>query len=819
MNRRNGPRGNHGQNGYREHQGQNVYHGQHPPRRRRRRKPKNPAVMRMQRFLAMGFVFTACIVGLILQIWRLQVTYGDEYDRFVAIQEARRDIERVTEVFHPVRGGMVDRHQQPITGSEQVFYVILDVEALHNRHNRRQQINIDDNVRDYVIGRIADVLPIHRGELVDMFALDPETDELLLQRGRNHQILHRNVSAEIAIPLAEAIPEIRLQQSSNRWHHDPFFAPQVVGFMRGDSRWGLEQFYRRELDGTPGRRIRVQGEVETIPVRDGYTIITTLDGAIQRLAQEYVDRTLIRHPANFVGMIVMNPFTGEILAMAQAPTFSVESPFNPNYFTCPNLQESWGYLTYGERETQVMSLWRNFHTTRSNEPGSTFKPFVIAAAIEEGKISPNNMFHCRRYINIADQTLWCWNDAGCGTLSLRVALARSCNMAMVDINDALGVDLFYRYRGDFGFGERTGIDLPAEEAVSSRYVMYPRHRLGPVEMGTSSMGQVFNATTIQLINGYAALINGGNLMRPFLVSQIVDSRGVPVRETQPTVVRRAISEETSDFIRTEMRYVVSMRPNVGDFTGTGWRAYIPGHSVGGKTSTAQQGIRGGGEYNPSFISFFPVENPQFLILMTIDRIEDENYRFASTTVAPIMREFMLDLIRLKNIQPFGETDEVIPELDGVPMPDFSGERVTAAVTNIVNMGMGGYQVVGGGTVISHHWPMAGNPMPETTPVFLFTDPATRLSERMVPVPNVVGLTAETANFVLQEIGLPVVVFREQRVAPPPDDGNLQPHTGSPEQRAYGYMPATMPLPYVVHQQFPEPGSEIERGTQVIIRAR
>jgi stage V sporulation protein D (sporulation-specific penicillin-binding protein) len=786
-------------------------------RRKRRRKRTPAADTRSRRAVVVGVIFTACLFGLFFQIWRLQRDYGEDYAIRAARQEALINMDRVAETFAPVRGGFVDRHMQPITGTQQVFTVYLDVEALHNRHVRARQSNPNEDIREKVFDAITEALSIPRWELMEMFRTDDDGN-LLMTSGRNRRVLKHEVPAEIAIPLTDAFREVHRDETSLRWYTDPYFAPQVIGFMRGDAVWGLEAQYREELEGQQGRNIWVHGETETIPVRDGYTIVTTLDADIQRLAQHYVDRTIIQHPAKFVGMIVMQPFTGEILAMAQAPTFSLEEPFNPDYFTDEHLAEIWDELSDGERSREVMSLWRNYHTTRSNEPGSTFKPFVIAAAIEEGIITPHNSFHCEGARDILDQTVRCHSRYGCQGISLRRAIYRSCNLAMVDINRMMGRDLFYKYRGYFGFGERTGIDLPGEEDVSSPLVMYPYSMLNTVEMATSSMGQGFNTTTLQIINGHAALINGGNLMRPYLVSQIVDNQGARIHEATPTVVRRVISQETSDYIRNEMRYVVEMRPGVSEFHGTGWRSHIQGHSIGGKTGTAQQGERGGGEYIPTHVAFLPVESPQYLVLLTIDRIENEDNRFAGGTVSPIMREFLLDLIRLKNIQPTSDDDIVTPDLFGTPMPDYSGQRLTDVVRNIINMGTSSYLVVGGGTMISHHWPAPGHPMPENSPIIFYTDSETRISERMATVPDVVGLTADTANLLLLESGFPPVLITDRRQNA--NDNDFRPYTARPEQLDTSTPAApAAPIPYTVHQQFPSSGSEIERGTQVIIRAR
>lgn len=766
----------------------------------------------MRRTVALGVLFTLCIFGLIFRMWYLQHVHGEDYNRFAARQRALKDIERVFEVFSPMPGGFVDRHMQPITGTQQVFTVYLDAYALNQRYQAGRRAFADNDIREEVFNAISMSLDLPIWKLYEMMRTDDEGN-LIMTSGQRRRVLRHDVSVDIAIPLTDMFTEVRREETSLRWYQDPFFAPQVIGFMRGDSVWGLEAQYRTELEGEQGRNVFVQGETETVPVRDGHTIVTTLDGEIQRLAQYYVDRTFLQHPSQFVGMIVMNPFTGEILAMAQAPTFSLADPFNPEYFTDPHLAEIWEQLDSEQRTNEVMSLWRNFHTTRSSEPGSTFKPFVIAAAIEEGAITRHNIFYCEGRRDILGQTIGCWNEHGCGTLSLRRALYRSCNLAMVDINRMLTRKLFYRYRGYFGFGERTGIDLPGEECVSSPLVMYPFAMLNPVEMATSSMGQGFNATTIQMINGYAALINGGTLMRPFLVSQIVDNQGNIVQQTEPTEVRRVISTETSDFIRTEMRYVVSMRPGVGELTGTGWRSYIPGFSIGGKTGTAQQGVRADRINSLTYISFMPVNNPQFLVLMTIDQIEDYNL-LASDTVVPIVREFYMDLIRLRNIQPTDDAGDIASDVMATPMPDFSGQNLIKAVHTAINMGTGSYHVVGSGTIISHTWPAPGQPMPETATITFFMDSETRTEGRMTIVPDVESLTAQTASFLLLEAGLPAVLITNRSAT---GDNDFRPHTINSETMEEGENAAT--LSYVVYRQFPAAGAEIEQGTQVIIRAR
>jgi len=798
-------------------------------RRRRQRIPHRISMeqlivrRRHMRAILMGLFFTVCLGLLMYRIWYYQTVWGDEYSQLVARQGARHQIGLVSRDIAPSRGVIMDRNMQPIASSHQVFTVSLDPLALFYRDRRDSRTGGDEpiDIMDDVLTAITFAFGVPRHQMDAWF--DTDMDGNLISRSR-HRVLATEVLPEVAVPLAELFPEIHARETSLRWHHDPFFAPQVLGFQLGDSAesyWGLERQFNRQLTGEYGRTIWIQGgEVEEVSVRDGYTLITTFDGDIQRLAQRHVDQILIDVPSEFIGLIVMNPHTGEILAMAQAPSFSMADPLNPRYFTDRELAERWSDLAPYQQTTEIMRLWRNFHVTRSSEPGSTFKPFVIAAAIEEGLINWNTTFLCEGVRIIHDQRVYCWDFTGHGWLNISEALYRSCNLVMVDINNQLRRASFYRYRGYFGFGGYTGIDLPGEFDVSSPHVMYPYHRLHQVEMATSSMGQGFNATSIQTITGYAALINGGNIMQPFFVSQIVDGNGNIVHEmpSEGVVVRRAISRDTSDQIRREMQLVVT------ETHATGRHLAIPGHAIGGKTGTAQQGERLGAYsvVSLTYVAFTPVENPEFLILMTFDHVVERGRHVTTGTfVSPRLRSFMEDLIRLRNLPP-SEGDMAIGDWNiimGAPtMPDFSGRSLREVVREINRADSGGFQVVGSGTVICHHFPAAGQSMPENVPIFFHMVNESRIDELMTFMPNVEGLPVEQAELMLQEVVLPSIRFTSAR--PHTDSGDFFPHTAHPSPITQeGYHEPPPPAPYIVYRQFPQAGTELEAGTQVVLRVR
>jgi len=753
----------------------------------------------------MGVFFTACLIGVLVHIWYWQNIYSERD----LIGEATRSQELTAAVIgavNPQRGIITDRNSVPIARSVPVYYVFVDVRHAVNRRNPRNR-----DLMQETIDALHEALDIPTARLEAIFARDEYGN---LVNDYHQYIVMHDVPADIARALRDnhRLPDIHARGQTYRWHSDPFFAPHVIGFRWGDSFHGLELAYNTQLSGTPGRSFRDTDRhgnpiYAAYNVRHGDTLITTLDSDIQRRAQYFVDRTFREIPSGNVGLIAMNPHTGEIYAMAQANNFNAADPGNPNYFSDPSMRAGWDNISGDERVRRMQNTWRNFHINHSFEPGSIFKPFVIAAALEEGVLRLDDTFFCGGSIPVADRIIWCWNRTGHGTLCLSSALYRSCNVVMVEINRRLGRDAFYRYRGYFGFGERTGIDLPGEFDLSSPLVMYPLHQLGPVQMGTSSIGQGFNTTTIQSINAFASLINGGNLMQPFVVSQIVNTEGIVVHQTTPTVLRRTVSQETADFMRNEMQNVVSAAG------GTGTATAIAGHAIGGKTGSAQQGRGGDTEgLTLSYIAFTPVENPEIVVMMTIDHVEDHTHS-AGRTVAPIVREFFLDIIQMRSMRPsdwdvYENGHPMLPGND--PMPDFSGWRVTDVVRNLNNLNLD-FIITGTGTVVSHHFPAAGTTMPRgDTPVFIhvyqYDDP------NMVVVPELVGLCINTANTMLG------ATFLQAMVAPSIQSdrsgSQFTPSTASAvEREADGNDTSSI----IIRHQFPAPGTFVERGFQVRLR--
>jgi len=763
---------------------------------------RSKKISRNRRTRFVGVMIILCMSALLIRIGYITYTYGADFERWSVQQLVIRQ-SRVRREIPPVHGGILDRNRQPLVDSELVYEIALDSRLIQGLEPTRT----NPNPQEYILQAVHDVLDIPMETLWGFLATDQYG---VLIQDTNWRIIARDVPAYIALQLTD-VRHVHLRERSLRWFPDPYLAPQVLGFVRGDSSWGLQHQYRAELIGDYGRVFRsfeTDGPAltEEISARDGYWLVTTLDAGIQRIAQRAVENAARTFQAEYTGIIIMQPQTGEILAMAQWPSFPLDAPDDGTRFTNPQVANFWHEMEPEEQLNSMFRTWSNFSLTRTFEPGSIFKPFVMAAAVEENIISPTmSHFYCPGVRTVADWDIRCHNRHGCGSLSFVEALMVSCNIAMIDIVQAMGRETFYRYRNDFGFGERTGIDLPGEEAVSSPAVMYTLAQLNPAELATSSFGQGFNNTAIQAINAFAALINGGYVMRPYLVSQIVDSQGNVVDETTPTVVRNVLSHETSDFMRRAMQMVVSPY-------GTGRRAVIDGYSIGGKTGTGEQGAIRGEWIVTSFLGYMPVENPQFLAMAVVYN-PDNNELTAGASAAPMLREVFTEIINYRQLPPAGaeQATGVLMDARGEVLSDFSGMELRDVTPILSNMGVD-FQIAGRGAIVSHHIPAAGQPVPRGAPIFLYLDGNIDNLDDLTFMPNVEGLPESRAIEQITEAGLvPIVVTRPalgrgywlQDDNEPDDDEDEEDITAG----------------WIVYRQFPSPGLHIQRGTQVRLRAR
>ncbi|MGE4271370.1 MAG: penicillin-binding transpeptidase domain-containing protein [Desulfitobacterium sp.] len=447
------------------------------------------------------------------------------------------------------------------------------------------------------------------------------------------EYVKKRVTAEVATQVrALELPGIGVTEDSVRYYPNGTLAAHIIGFAGIDNQGleGIELTRDSALIGVPGA-VLTEFAANGIPLpfanqmyvtpKNGNTVRLTIDKNIQAFAERELQKLMSGQGANMNGqapksasILVMDPTTGEVLALASAPTY------DPNYY-----------------QNYEQSTRRNIAIQNGYEPGSTFKIITLAAALEEKKISPNGSFFDPGGITILGKTVHCWKHGGHGSQTFTQVVENSCNPGFVEMGQRLGTDKFYKYLADFGFGKKTGIEMSGE-AVG---ILANKKRATALDLATMSIGQTNNVTAIQLLTAVSAVANGGTLMKPQLVKEIVGPTGKVIESFEPQEVHRVIKEETSKTARQMLESVVT--------NGTGYRAFLPGYRVAGKTGTAQKVANGAyiqGEYVASFIAFAPADNPKLAILCVIDGVPF----YGGSVAAPPVRGVLLDSLKYLNVE-------------------------------------------------------------------------------------------------------------------------------------------------------------------------
>ena len=409
---------------------------------------------------------------------------------------------------------------------------------------------------------------------------------------------------------------INIDEDTKRYYPNNELASHFIGFCGSDNQGldGIEAKYEDVLKGTQGRIIKVTdakgGEIgkegeDYISAVDGKDIVVSIDMTIQSIAEKYLKQACIDNVCTDGGNVVMmNPKTGDILAMATYPSYNLNTPYE---ITDEELKSNWESLTATERSTNLQAMWRNKAIADTYEPGSTFKLITASAALQEGITTTDKEgeFSCTGGIEIAGVRIKCWRYyRPHGSESLRQALMNSCNPVFIGLGQKIGVSKYYEYLNKFGFLSKTGIELPGE----AKGIFLKEDKVGPVELATISFGQRFEVTPLQMVTAVSAIANKGEKMKPRVVKQIIDTKTGEVEEKEPISEGRVIDEKTANDVLSMMESVVA--------EGTGKNAKVAGFRVGGKTGTSEDGVNTN-KYVTSFIGVAPISDPQVVVLVTL----------------------------------------------------------------------------------------------------------------------------------------------------------------------------------------------------------
>lgn len=563
-------------------------------------------------------------IALIIRIRYIQTRDGSRYEKRVLSQQSY-----VSSAIPYQRGSILDRNGTVLAKSTKVYNVVLDVKVILS----------DETYLEPTKQALQLCFGISSDEIDSLIASKKDSRYAVLKKGVSREEKEKFEAMQEAEKEKDAvtIQGVWFETDYKRVYPKKSLACDVIGFYTNGTSTGIESSYDEELSGTDGREygyfdsnLKLQRTLK--PAEDGHKLITTLDATIQSVVEKKVAKFNKDTGSKETAVVVMNPQNGEILAMTSGEQYDLNDPWSLDDFYTEEEQEK---MSEKDRTNALNEIWRNYCISDGYEPGSTFKPVTVAAALEEGVATDKSTYTCLGYEKIKNvsRPIKCvsYSNGGHGVITLEQSLMKSCNAVMMQLVEKMGKDEFYRYQKTFGFGSRTGVDLPAETPG----IIYSEDRLGPADLATSSFGQTFNVNMLQIASAISSLINGGNYYQPHVVQEIQNDDGATVKTIDPVLVRKTVSSKTSDLIRKYMLATVD--------EGTGSAAQIDGYQIGGKTGTAEKYPRGNNKYLVSFIGFAPYDKPQVVVYVVVDEpaVDDQAHSsYASGICHDIMKEIL-----------------------------------------------------------------------------------------------------------------------------------------------------------------------------------
>ena len=657
-------------------------------RRKRRRRRQALLKDRMKRKLALLFtIIVLVLIAVNVRLAYINKTNGDKYTKKVLAQQ---DTNSTLLPFR--RGDILDRNGTVLATSEKVYNLILDAKVLAENEEQYP----DRGYADATLQALSQYFGLDEAELRVKYNENRSSSYIVLAR-----LLTKDEISEFEALMEEDGSLIRgvwFEHGYLRRYPYNTLACHVLGYtvkgnnVTGDmGQTGIEQEYNSILNGTSGRSYKYLNEdLEQSTVlhqpTDGHTVVSTIDATLQGIVEKYIDKFIEDYTDKYVegpaakniGVVMMNPQNGEILAMAGDVDFDLNDPYdvvgngfisqelydgmeaNPHslvdaeYMTQREYErrEEAGLLTQTELDLFLQNqMWRNFCISDGYEPGSTAKPMVVASALELGVVSDSMTFLCDggQVVVQGQDRIKCSKRAGHGIISLEGSLMFSCNDALMQIGSMLGYENYLKYQEVFNFGLKTNIDLPGE--VNNATSVFNSDTLGVTELATSSFGQGYNVTMIQLASAFSSVINGGYYYQPHVVKKILDSDGGTVESINATLVRQTVSEKTSALIRQYLYHTMYGQTDANGNNATGRKARVAGYSMGGKTGTAQKIPRSERKYLVSFIGFAPADNPQVVCYVVVDEpnAEDANAQADSSYAQEIFKNIMKEAMPYLNI--------------------------------------------------------------------------------------------------------------------------------------------------------------------------
>lgn len=762
------------------------------PRRKSDAARRANQIVRSRTVLVMLLLGIVTFAALFWRLYDLQIRQHAELQEKAISQQTR------SAVVSASRGTIYDRNLNTLAISataETVLISPLDIEKSVESQKEEQAKAAQkaaDKGQDYTPPVLRDQSYIARG-LSRILGLEQGAiEERMEKTNSQYEILKKKTDQTISDevrrfingeidPEGNEVPEkqrvklrgIWLQPDSKRYYLYSSLASGVIGFVNGDGigSVGLEVKYDDTLTGTAGYTVSARNASgsellynyeQYYDAENGHSLVLTLDANVQLSLENGLENMLKKYDAKNGGTgIVMDVNTGAIIAMASYPNYDLNDystifdaalqkkldadleKIDANRSTYES-EEAYADARAKAINSAMQSQWRNKCIDSTYEPGSTFKPITLAAALEEGKVSKSSTFYCGGYTTVPgwSDRIWCSNHSGHGQQTLIEAVGHSCNPAFIKMGLSIGTETYYKYLKSFGLMDKTGIDMIGE--VKGLFVDEDYFNSQVVSLASYSFGQTFNVTPIELIRAQAACINGGYLYEPYIVDQVLDEDGNVLSQHDTTPVRQVISEETSAIVREALEYVVS--------SGSGKNGQVAGYRIGGKTGTADKtGTRKTTrEVVVSFMCFAPADDPQYIMLLTMDTPSRNTGTavYGGTMVAPTASQIMGEILPALGIEP----DYSAEELSGADaaVPYVVGKTAEEAKAALKSAGFT-YRTVGSGETVTDQTPAGGAIVPNNASVVLYL--GAEKSDTPSTVPDVTGKTPTEANKALTNAGL------------------------------------------------------------------
>ncbi len=603
------------------------------------------------------------LTALAIRLIYIVRVHGTEYQKAVLQNQSYDSV-----ILPFRRGDILDANGSVLATSEKVYNMVIDASVMLTYEDHRYFEPTLRALAQYIPEGLIDV------DAIRYYVTNNENS-------RYYVVAKRLSYSDISDFLAskeknDYIRGVFFEEEFKRVYPNGSLASTVLGFTRKNSnsegQYGLEEFYDEILTGTDGREYGYQNDDETLertvkPAVDGYTLHTTIDANVQKIVEKYLRdfndqyKNNVRegNGAENLACVVMDVNSGEVLAMANYPDYdpnnykSVTPLIGTQYIEA--YTNAGGYIEYETTDTPITeellrtmgdeqlnvnfsSLWKNYCISNTYEPGSTAKPFTVAAALESGSITGTEVYTCNGYMEVGGHKIKChtYASGGDGAVSVQDSIAWSCNVALMKIGQAMGKEKFSQFQKVFNFGLKTNIDLAGESRTAS--LVYNAKDMLPSDLATNTFGQNFNVTMIQMITGFCSLINGGYYYEPHVVSKITNANGATIENIEPRVLKQVISESTSEKLRQYTRATVMEE---GGERRTGKTARPAGYAIGGKTGTAETLPRGNREYVVSFMGYAPADDPRIAIYVVVDRPnawKQDDAKFATGIVRNVLTE-------------------------------------------------------------------------------------------------------------------------------------------------------------------------------------